>query len=273
MKKFIPALFILLFYVAFPQPYAGVRQIALSNSEISTPESVLCATLNPASINLLQGINAEVCVNPAPFGLTELRTISTAANIPSSFGSFGIAMQHYGFELYNELQIQAIFGRTILDSISAGISFNLYTLNIRNYGSAWSLLANIGFIFPIEKNITLAFSAHNIAGNRLGKIKEKLPSSFFVGASYNFDNSGRINFAFEKETNFAASFNSGVVIGLTEYFDLMASYKTEPALIAAGLNIKYNNYKTQFAMNKHQILGVTYVFGLSAILSSASSER
>ncbi len=268
MKNFIPAIIILLISAAFPQPFAGVRQIALSNSEISSSESVLSATLNPASINLMQGINAEVCVNPSPFGLAELKTLNTAFNIPTSIGSIGFALQHYGFDLYNEMQIQAIFGRTLFDSISAGISLNLYNINIRNYGTAWNILANIGFIFPIEKNITLNFSAHNVGGNRLGKTNDKLPTSFFVGASYNFETFNRVNFAFEKESGFAISFNSGVVISLTEYFDLLASYKSEPALIAAGFDLKYNYYKIQFAMNKHPILGATYIFGVSARLLS-----
>ncbi len=269
MKKLITfgfAFFIV--FTATPQSFLGTRSAGLLGAELSSPRSILTATNNPASIALLHHLQLEAAISPSPFGLNELKTLTGGIVYPSSVGGIGFVVQNYGFELYSEFQAQAIYGRRIMDSLYIGVSFDYYNLQIRNYGNAATLIANFGMLLPLDRHLTLNFSAHNIAASKIGASGERLPSDFLCGATYTYEQNFTISLALEKETGNHTSISTGISSTLTENVELLAGYRTDPALIGCGLCITYDLVGITYALNKHPELGYTHIFGLSVDFNS-----
>jgi hypothetical protein len=263
---------LLISFPVYSQVFLSTRHFALAGAELSSHESVLSATLNPASLSLLTAPMLEAAYSPAPFGLSELRTMSAGVGISHPLGNIGIFIQHYGFELYNENQIQICIARQIFDSLSVGASFTGYSLAIKNYGNDFTLICNAGFSLPLDRNLKLGFSMLNITGATVGPDKNKLHAEFHCGITYSVPAMADISIAIEKTTGYQTVVNTGMAFRLTEYFEILCGYKTDPAIVSAGISVPYDRVTFSYALQKHPELGFTQMGGISLRFSVLSGN-
>lgn len=269
MKKIIAlGIGLLVSFPVYSQAFLSTRSAALAGADLSSFESVLSATANPAALTGLTAPALEVAYAPAPFELNELRTLSAGAAMQTPYGTASLSFQKYGFDLYSESQLQLAFAAQILDSLSAGLSVTGYSLAIKGYGEDFTLLFSMGFCFPLERHLRFAFSFCNFTDASLGPGKNKLPTSFHGGITYTFPELLKCSIALEKETGFETTIATGVTFSLTEYFELLCGYKVEPGIISAGIAVPYDRVTFCYAVQRHPELGFTHTGGISLRFST-----
>jgi hypothetical protein len=254
---------LLLSFPVHSQAFLSTRSAALAGADLTSSESVLSATANPAILTGLAAPALEVAYAPAPFELNELRTLSAALEMPVPCGAMSLSFQKYGFDLYSETQLQLGFAAQVLDSLSAGVSVTGYSLSIKGYGEDFTLLFNMGFCFPIERHLRFAFSFCNFTDASLGPGKNKLPTSLRGGITYAVPELLKCSFGLEKETGFETTISTGIALSLTEYFELLCGYKVDPGIVSAGISIPYDRVTFVYSVQHHPELGYTHTGGIS----------
>ncbi len=240
----------------------GARQIALSHSDLAQSNDVFSLFNNSAGLAQLNWREAGVYYSPAPFGLTELANGFAAYHEPASFGSIGIGLSTYGFELYRETQISLAFSRLITEQLFAGVTVNYKSLSIKNYGSDGIITLNLGSLFYITQTLRIGFVLQNFTRSSYGDEKEQAPIIYATGLSYDALDNLTMNISIENEHDRDLSLRSGIEYGVMEYIDLRFGFSNYPVSYSTGIGINYSIFQLDYALFTHQDLGLTHQAGI-----------
>ena len=249
-------------YHVFSQQNAGAKQVAMSNSDVASGNDVFAIFNNPAGLAQVNRRQAGVYYSPAPFGFTELANGFIAYNEPFSFGSIGIGGMTYGFDLYRETKFLTAFSYNYDNKFFGGITLNLHTLSIKNYGSDISYYFDIGGLAYLSNDLRIGFSAHNINRATFGNEDDQIPMVFNSGLSYDVLDNFRLNAATEKDIRYPFSFLFGIDYDIIKYLSLRTGFSTEPSKYSAGIGINYSIFRFDYAIVTHTDLGLSHQAGV-----------
>ena len=125
------------------------------------------------------------------FMLKELGTASLGVAVPTKYVQVGGAFSFYGIsEAYYEIQAGIAVSRQFHEKFSMGVQFNYFSVYFspteRNKGT---VIAQIGFLSQVIKNLYLGFSAYNPLQTNIKSstaLNKRIPSVFSLGAMYRF---------------------------------------------------------------------------------------
>jgi hypothetical protein len=184
-KLFVYVLLFSAGVIAQVNPQMGARSHALGNTSLGLTD-VWSVYNNPGAFAQLEkttiGISSE-----NRFLVKELSNHSLAVGIHTKKnGNFGFHMQHYGFNLYREMNSGIAYGMKLTDNFSAGINVNYHGIFLaENYGSKNTLSAGIGLLYKPLKNLTIGMRVQNVSRTRLSEFDdERLPTNFGLGFLY-----------------------------------------------------------------------------------------
>ena len=69
------------------------------------------------------------------FNLKPLSHHNFVGEIPSCFGNFALGIQTFGVKEYKESTVSLAYGRRIKQRLRGGVTVNMYSRSIPNYGS------------------------------------------------------------------------------------------------------------------------------------------
>jgi hypothetical protein len=243
----------------------GGKQIALSHADIAQSNDVFAIFSNPGGLVQIDSIELGIYYSPAPFGMEELQTAYLGCTVPFSFGCAGLGIMHYGFPLYNVSEIHLAFGGKYGLKIDYGLALNLHQVKIENYGSDIALQADAGLICALSQDFSWGVALRNATQSTIGRNHEVLPSVYTTGVAWNPIQKGYIFLSLEKETGYSPSIHVGYSFTPIKYLILLSGYSTNPAIISAGISLKYKNTEFDYAVTHHNDLG--YSHQISLILS------
>lgn len=264
MMKYTKILLLLLLLskVCFAQVKPGVRQAALSYSDLSYSKDVFSLFNNPAGLSGLTNREIGFYYSPSPFGLKELSTAYASFVEPSSIGSFSAGVMIYGFELYKETKFAFAFSKFITNDFSLGITSIYKNLSIKNYGTKWFLLFNIGGIAQLSSNINFGFLIENFTRNTVNDESNQLP--IVISSGFNYKVINELNFfaALYKEIGYNISVHTGIEYNIFDFLSIRLGVKNQPNEFSSGFCFQYNIFQVEYAVNSHPDLGFTHQFGL-----------
>lgn len=276
MYKFI--FIILLFtssvsFAQFENTDLGARPVGLNGAFTSLSNDAFAIFYNPSGLAQLKYRELGVYYSPAPFGLSELATGAMVYAEPTSFGTFGLGVKTYGFELYRENNIILSYGRNFSDRIFYGVNVNVFNLNIQNYNSATTVGVDLGAMAYLTDFLRWGFFGKNISGARIGASEEKISQVYRTGFTVQPREDVSFLIEAEKDVRYPLSIRAGMEYSLYDYIDLRAGIGTEPTSFSGGVGFKYDLFQVDYAIYNHQDLGITHQGTVSINFGGADARK
>ncbi len=217
---------------------------------------------NPAGLDGDEGLEVYLGAE-LRYGNPDLKLVSSAARISTSSGSFGVALELYGFEFYREHSVGLGYGRRLSEQILAGSSIRWYQLAIPGYGRNSLLAGQIGLLTDLSSALTLGFTMH-LPFRSAQMEDDALPYVFAMGLSFQPLETFSVIADISKESDQIENFRLGLQYQLVEHFAIRLGVGTNPGLLSFGIGYGTGrNLRFDAGTTFHQSLGTSPLFGLS----------
>ncbi|MDI6779709.1 MAG: hypothetical protein QME25_05895 [Bacteroidota bacterium] len=248
-------------FASFEGYETGSRAKSLGNTFVGLADDCWAIYYNPAGLARINQNNFSFFYLPNQFGLSELTTAAIAGSYSTHFGTFGVGVRKFGFELYKEISATVSYANTIA-GIYFGANLNYNHLAIRGYGSDAVIGLDVGVLLPLFKSaidgLFLGISAKNINIPSIGKSREKLPQVFCTGISYTPVNNLILLVDYQKEIGFDASPKFGAEYQIFDMLSLRFGVSDNPTSFASGVGIEIAFVRFDYALFTHQELGISH---------------
>jgi long-subunit fatty acid transport protein len=267
MKKYLKLLFFL--FIAFgsyaqnglPQN-AGARGAAMGNAAICF-DDVNAAYANQAGLAFVKDVSFSA-YGERRFMAEGLNSYLFAAALPfDKIGTFGLAINYFGFSDYNEQKIGLNYARKLAKNFSLGVQLDYLGTRIPNYGVAHAVTVELGILAKLNEKVSLGAHVYNPVNAKIGP-DDRLPTLFSLGLSYEPSKKVFLSAQLDKDI-----YNHPFIgrFGL-EYRPLDAFYIRAGVSAAAlaqasfGIGVNLQQFKIDFSSSYHQVLGFTPAFSL-----------
>ncbi|MEM6316711.1 MAG: hypothetical protein AAF960_03520 [Bacteroidota bacterium] len=238
--------------------YAGARGIGLANANLGFRD-VYAGFNNQAGLAFLENFGAVGYIENR-FQLEELKLAALTVAQPTEFGTFGMTLQYYGFDLYNEQKVGLSYSRQLFDNLAIGAQFDFLNTRISEYGNASALTFELGLQYRIVEKLWAGVHIFNPIRAELGQ--STLPSVLQFGLNYEVSLSLIISGSLEKNAELATNYRFGLEYFLWQKVFFRTGINTEPSLINFGLGYDVGQVQINVAASFHQVLGFSPAIGL-----------
>jgi uncharacterized protein YdeI (BOF family) len=195
------------------------------------------------------------------FALSNINQFSAGFGIPTKAGNFGLGLQYFGFEDYNEQKISVAYARKLTKRLSIGAAVDYLNLRIPYFGNQGNVTFEVGLQGQITEQITLGvhiFSPVTISWT----VNDVVPTIFAMGGSYQPTDKIRIIAEVEKDFDLPVNFKAGLEYRFIEQLAARVGVNTYPIQNSFGLGIYLKKLQIDVAAVYHQVLGVTTGFSV-----------
>ena len=246
-----------------------MRSSALGGSGVGF-QDVNAIFTNQAGIAKLEKFSGLASVEQR-FGLSELSTYSLGVALPSSAGTFGLSVNYFGFEAFNQQKIGLVYARNLLSKLMLGGEINYHNFNVLEYGSVGTMSFELGLQYSILENIIVGAKIANPIEREFVN-GEHLATEFDLGFFYQPVEKVGIAVEVEKQLDTKPNLRIGLEYQLIDVLYARVGVASNPNFVSFGLGTQTKNgFKIDFASNYHQILG--WSPGLSIAYQGKASKK
>lgn len=249
---------------------AGARGAGMGNASIGF-QDVHSLFGNQAGLAHLDQV-AFTAIGESRYIDFGIRSLAAGMGYPTNAGTFGLAVQYFGIQEYNEQKVGLAYGRKLFDQLSIGVQMDYLRLQIPDYGSRNLFTFELGLQSQVSKRLLLGF--HTFSPVQVEIIAEEfLPSVFRLGAAYKVSSKLNIAAELEKDINFPVEVHVGLEYALIEALLLRVGVQTEPSELSLGLGYRLQDkLLIDVAASYHQFLGVSPTFNVSYLLNKKTKN-
>ena len=251
---------------AFERTNQGGRSVAMGGASVSLPHEVWASFSNAGSLPTINQRVLSLSYSPQRFGLPELARGSFSFVEPTSFGTFALSGQRFGFELYREVTAGLSYGRSIVDGFFAGLVINYYSLAIQNYGSAGTIGVDVGILTELSSQVWWGATAFNLNSPTIGRSRESLPQVYSTGVAYQPIPEAVLSLALVKDIRYASEFQIGIEYSIIPGVALRGGMSSEPSILNAGIGVRYAFVQLDYAFSESSDLGLEHQISISLML-------
>lgn len=195
-----------------------------------------------------------------------IRSVGAAAAIPVNAGTFGLALQYFGLEEYNEQKVGLAYARKLFQKFAIGVQFDYLRLRAQDYGSRGLFTFEAGIQSQLTKKLVIGFYTYSPV--RVNIIEdEDLPTIFKLGGALQVSSKLSIAAELEKDIDFPLEFHLGLEYAILKAFFLRVGVQTEPSELSVGFGYHLKEqFKFDIAATYHQFLGITPGFSISYLI-------
>lgn len=241
----------------------GARNIALARAHTALPSDPWAVFYNPALIDQEHASAGFFAIRY--YGLRELEDHAAVISLPSDIFSklrklpiaASAGFHSYGFDLFRETQ--ARFGISIqIDRILAGFSSNYNHIRIAGYGSRSSPVFDSGIIIELTDRLRMGYRISNLFQSGSGSSEiHTLPAEMSGGFSWYATPGLLLTADVVKDELHPLSIRTGTEVQLTENILLRGGWTTRPFTWSTGAGLQIAGFQGNFAVQKHEILGLS----------------
>lgn len=232
---------------------AGARGLAMGGTGLNFRD-ISSAFSNPAGLAHLRGFTAMAAAENR-FLTAEIQHFSAAAAITAGPGNFGLTVQYFGFEGFNEQKLGLVYGRRLSESMSIGAKLFYFGNRIPEYGARHLLSFEAGIQAAVLPDLHLAARVHNPVRQEISE-GSFLPSIFEIGMAYLPSRKLLIALEAEKDIDFPVRIKSGLEYLMTTPLYLRFGIASAPATYSFGVGLQLPEHiKIDLSSNYHQLLG------------------
>ena len=263
MKKAISLFFALVFggqlYAQSGLPaIAGARGAAMGNATVGF-QDINSIFANQAGLAHLKR-SAFTAIAENRFVGFDLRSVAAAAAIPGPAGTFGLALQYFGIEEYNEQKVGLAYARKLSDRIAIGAQIDFLRLQVQDFNSQNLVTFEAGLQSQVSKQLTLGVYLYSPA--RVTTVGgESLPTIFKLGGFYRASSKLRLALEVEKDLDFPAEIHLGLEYKIIAALAIRLGTQTQPNEVSLGFGyLVQEQVQLDVAATYHEILGITPSF-------------
>ena len=242
-------------------PSGGARGVALGNATV-TFNDVQAAFSNQAGLAFIDNTSFTL-FGESRFVLSEIKSVSAAAALPTQSGTFGLSLNYFGYESYNEQRIGLAYARQLLEKLSLGVQIDVINTTIPTYGNRALFSFEIGLHYEFLDGLTLG--VHAFSPVRVEVVEnENLPTLLKLGLSYVPSDKVTFFLEAEKDIEYPMLVKIGLEYLLAESLFLRGGININPTLFGFGLGYLVNdNLSIDVGAGFHQTIGVSPAFSLN----------
>ncbi|PHN05022.1 PorV/PorQ family protein [Flavilitoribacter nigricans] len=239
----------------------NARSIGLGGSGVAA-SGLASLGNNPAGLADLENWGAGVQAEQR-FLLSELQLLTAAGALPTASGSFGLQINYFGFEAYNEQKIGLTYARKLFDQLYLGAQVGVFNTRIPEYGSRALVTFDVGLLAPISREITFGFQLINPM--RMEIIDgEYLATVLRFGLDYQPAEKIHLLAEVEKDIQQPVRVHAGLEYRIVDPLYLRLGVATEPVSMSFGFGyVLAGGLAIDVAASYHQILGFTPALGIT----------
>lgn len=262
LKIYITILFFIgSFTSIFGQFRSGDARIMGLGSSGLAIQDIHSLWTNPAGLAFLESFGGSAFA-AQPFLISEIQTVGVGAAYPTTFGTFGISVNHLGFEQFRQQKAGLIYARQLANRLSIGAQFLALHTNVPEYGSKTVFTFEVGSIYRLLPQLDIAAHIYSPVRIELNNL-ETIPTLVSLGIGYHPSNQVLFLLEVEKDIDYKASVKTGVEYYVVEAFAIRAGVSTEPTSVHFGLGYRLENgLALDVASKYHQSLGFTPGFSV-----------
>ena len=197
------------------------------------------------------------------FMLKELNYYIGAAALPTRLGSFGLELNYYGFDLYNQSGIGLAYGRSLGSKLDIAVQFNYNALHIAGYGNAAAPGFKLGTILHLTDKLHAGFHITDPVGGKFGKGRsEKLPSVYTIGIGYDASEKFFCSIELVKEENQSANFEAAIQYQVIPRLLVKMGISTATSSVWMGTGLRFQSFRLDIISGYHPQLGITPAMSL-----------
>lgn len=249
---------------------AGARGAGMGNTGIGF-QDVNSVFGNQAGLASLQQ-TSFMAFGESRFVGFGIRSVGAAAAIPANAGTFGLALQYFGLEEYNEQKVGLAYARKLFEKFSVGVQFDYLRLRAQDFGSRGLFTFEAGIQSQLTKKLVIGFYTYSPV--RVNIIEdEDLPTIFKFGGALKVSPKLTIAAELEKDIDFPMEFHLGLEYAILQAFFLRVGVQTEPSELSIGFGYQWKE-QLQFdiAATYHQFLGITPAFSMTYLIPKGSKK-
>ncbi len=264
MKVILASIFLLFSTMVFgqngsPLP-AGARGMAMGNTGVSNND-IHSIFSNIAGIAWLEGTQFAI-FGEQRFAGTGISNLAVGAAHSINSGTFGLTIQNFGINDYNEQKIGLSYARKLFDKLSMGVQFDFLNTRITNYGSTAALTFEIGFVAPINKELTVGARVYSPMRVAITE-DEDIPGLLGIGFTYHPSKKVFFNGEVEKGIDTDLSIRAGIEYQIHSVVSLRVGGAANPTLATFGLGFQISDqFNMDIATTYHQVLGLSPGIGI-----------
>jgi len=235
---------------------AGARGLAMGDASV-TFRDINSAFSNQAGLAFLDG-TSFTAFGEQRFLLAEIGSYSAALAYPTNSGTFGLAINYFGYENYNEQKIGLAYARKLSEGVAIGAQVDYLGTRIPEYGSAGKVTFEVGVQANLLENFIVG--AHIFSPIRTQLTDDEIdiiPTQLNVGVAYLPTEKVMLIAELEKDFDYIASFKGGIEYQLVDELSLRVGLGTNPTQNGFGFGIHLGKLDIDVAASYHQLLGFT----------------
>jgi hypothetical protein len=192
------------------------------------------------------------------FGLNDARV---GLVIPMANITTGIGVLYFGDDLFNQIRVSALIADEF-GFAKVAMRGNYHQFYVQNYGYKSALTLDIGGVFSLSEQLSLAMVFQNITRSKLiSETDNPLNSAVQLGLSYHPVKKFRIDTQIDKSIEEPLIFRLGLEYKATDLIAVRTGFS--PASLAAlGLGFNWKKITLDIAGQYHQQLGYSGIISL-----------
>jgi long-subunit fatty acid transport protein len=241
-------------------PSAGARGTAMGNASVAF-DDLNGGLSNQAALANLESIQAGVFAEQR-FLIADLNSFSGIFALPTNSGTFGLAVNYFGFSAYNEQKIGLAYARKFSKKVSVGAQVDYLNTSIEEYGNRGVITFELGMQFELSKELRFGTHIYNPIRTSVN-LEENLPTIFKIGGAYTPAENLVVAAEIEQDLDYDTRFKMGVEYGFLDALDLRIGIQSNPTSVTFGLGLNLKeNFFLDFASAYHQVLGFSPSIGI-----------
>jgi hypothetical protein len=251
-------------------PIGGARSAGMGYTGV-TYTDIHSVFTNQAGLAMIDKFAATAFAEQR-FFLSELQGISAGAALPTNSGTFGVSVNYFGFEDYNEQRAGLAYGRKLNEKLALGAQLLVLNTSIPEYGNKTNVTFEVGLLSNLLPELQLGFHVYSPARIQLVE-DEFLPSLFRLGLNYSPSDKLQILAEVEKNIDYPVRSKFGLEYTLFDAFKMRVGAATEPLNLSFGLGYQLGNgLSLDIASTYHDILGFTPTAGVSYAIQKDNNQ-
>ena len=198
------------------------------------------------------------------FLLSALNTVQAGLLLPTSSGSFGLRLSHFGPNEYNEQRAALVYGRALSPVWSLGGSIHLQQQRIPEYGNRTQINVSVGLQVQLLPTLLLGAFVHNPIRQEVVAEDEFSATLVALGVRYQPSEQVALYAEVDKDIDFPARFKAGVDYQLGDFLQLRTGVRTDPVTFSFGIGVPLGDHLLiDIGAWQHQQLGTSPLFNLT----------
>jgi hypothetical protein len=245
----------------FSQHSLGAKSISMGQTGVAVPDLNWSVFSNAAMMST--EYNHISFYGFRYIGIAEITDMAATGNFQTGFGTLGLGIHRYGFNLFNENRFLLAYKNSLGSFHYGGAVSYTHVFQGGNYGSAGAIGFDLGLAANVVDDLWFGARATNINQPSYGDTDEDLPRELAIGFSYKFSSLSMITAELVKDVKFPVSFRSGLQFEIISSLFARVGITTEPSTYSFGFGYDANRFQINFGLQQHDPLGLSPALDLA----------